>query len=399
MRPVLAALVLCAAAVSADTPGEPVLHGEAALALDVDTREVVYSRDIDRRLYPASTTKLLTAILLAEHRDPGHLVRYTEEAAAAYPYRLDLEVGDLLPAAEAMKAILLFSGNDVAVAVAQDVAGSVTEFARLMNAKAASLGMTGSHFTNPTGLHEPEHYTTAYDLSLLARALYAYPWVMEVTPLAEATVAPLGGEPIPISNRNKLAGIRGCVAGKTGWTTPAGRCLVALYERDGRRMVGVVMRSLLDAEDTVVFEDMETLISWSYAARRTEILPAGAPAARVTLSYDLLGRIGPSHRAVVPLAVRTAVEAYPFSDRAETSVQLTGSLFAWRLRRDRPAGALVLVQREREDRYELYPQFGWTEILRRHLRTYIAVAGCAFAAAALAGVLVSLGGRGRPAPG
>ena len=348
---------------------QPAILGEAALAIDVDTSEIIFQRDIDRQLHPASTTKLLTALLLAENREREHVITYTAEAANAYPYRLGLDVGDRLTAHEAMKAVLLPSGNDIAVAIAQDVAGSVPEFSRMMNARAAQIGMTDSHFVNPTGLHDPDHVTTPYDLSLLARVLYGYPWIMEVMSLARSTVTPLDREPISVRNRNKLTGVRGCVGGKTGWTTPAGRCLVALYERNGRRMVGIVMKSVLDAEDTFVFQDMEALMAWSYAAERLMAIPAGATVHRVSTLYRPLPVV-PARNIEIALATRRDAALHELAGQARRRVSVDNPLRPWRLRRDQRVGTLEIIQRERVDAYALYPTISWLDLLRENRAPY-----------------------------
>ncbi|HCW03848.1 MAG TPA: D-alanyl-D-alanine carboxypeptidase, partial [Clostridium sp.] len=229
---------------------QPAINGLAAITLDYETGEIIYAKDIDEKMYPASTTKLMTALLLAENKEKSDSITYTESAYKQPAYSLrsniyfNLKVGDTMSAADVMNSLLLFSGNDTAYMVADAVAGDADSFIKMMNEKAKALGMSSTNFVTANGLHDPNHYTTAYDLAILGASAYKNEWVRESMGTKEAKITLLTtGQPAYIENRNKLLGVDGNLGGKTGYTDLAGKCLVSVYERDGRKIVGVVLRA------------------------------------------------------------------------------------------------------------------------------------------------------------
>ncbi|MGE5580255.1 MAG: D-alanyl-D-alanine carboxypeptidase family protein [Bacillota bacterium] len=229
----------------------PSISGKSAMVVDLETGKELVAIDANTRVYPASLTKLMTAILLAEHRSPGDLMRCSGAASLQEPTRLGLFPGSRLTAVAVMDAMLVGSANDAAYLAAEDIGGSVKDFAALMNAKAKELGMNQTNFVTPTGLDDQNHYSTARDLAVLFRAALSDPWVSKSLAKEEATVTasappPTADGPSPtatftVENTNPLLGLDGCTAGKTGSTTQAGKCLAALFERDGRRIIAVVM--------------------------------------------------------------------------------------------------------------------------------------------------------------
>ena len=162
----------------------PELIGKAAISVDIDTNEIIYAKNIDNKMYPASITKLITALLLAENKTKTDELKYTKNAKAQPPYSYNLNIhpvaiGDTMSADNVMDGLLLYSGNDIAYMIADNVGGNPVNFTKMMNTKAAKLGMTGSHFITPNGLDDlnNQHYTTAYDLTLAGRAAYKNDWV------------------------------------------------------------------------------------------------------------------------------------------------------------------------------------------------------------------------------
>lgn len=248
----------------------PSISGSSAVVLDLKTGEELLAIDAEARVYPASLTKLMTALLLAENRSPGDLLRCSKAASLQEPVRLGLSPGARLTAVAVMDAMLVGSANDAAYMAAEDIGGTIKEFAALMNAKAKELGMNRTNFVTPTGLHDQNHYSTARDLAILFKAALADPWVSRSLAKEEATVtasAPpsTSTETLPAStfileNRNPLLGIEGCTAGKTGSTAQAGKCLAALFERDGRRMIAVVMGA---PTDKALVDDVRAVIDAS----------------------------------------------------------------------------------------------------------------------------------------
>lgn len=282
-RPALIAaiLALTALAMRAGFPAGallPTISAESAIVLDLESGKELLSKNADTRIYPASLTKLMTALILADSRSPGDLLRCSGAASLQEPTRLGLFPGSRLTAVAVMDAMLVGSANDAAYMVAEDVGGSVRGFAALMNSKAKALGMDHSNFVTPNGLHEQNHYSTARDLAILLKTALQDPWVSKSLSKVEASVtasvpqtAPDGASPasarpagtssapatFSLQNTNPLLGQDGCTAGKTGSTSQAGKCLAALYERDGRRVIAVVMGA---PTTEALVEDMRAVV-------------------------------------------------------------------------------------------------------------------------------------------
>ncbi|WP_200770543.1 D-alanyl-D-alanine carboxypeptidase family protein [Sulfurivirga caldicuralii] len=224
-------------------PAPPSIAAKAYLLIDFDSGAVLAARDPDKRVEPASLTKMMTSYIVAHELDAGkiHLddkVTISEKAWKMPGSKMFIEVGKKVPVRDLLKGMIVQSGNDATVALAEYVAGSEEVFAQLMNQYAQKLGMTHTHFVNATGLPDPNHYTTARDLAILARALIRefpnhYDWYKE-------KVFTYNG--ITQYNRNKLLWQDPSVDGiKTGHTQSAGYCLVASAKRDGMRLISVVL--------------------------------------------------------------------------------------------------------------------------------------------------------------
>lgn len=240
----------------------PGLKCASAIAVDADTGKMLYAKNIHERLYPASLTKLMTALLLSEHDGKSDRMTYTARAKEEPSNKMDFPVGSRLTADNAMNALLIFSANDIATMVAEHVSGSVNGFAALMNQKARALGMKDTHFVNANGLTESGHYTSAYDLSILARKVYRVPWVLGTMETPSALVQTASGKGVTVYNTNKTLGKNGCFAGKTGNMAAAGWCLTAYYHENGRTILGVVLKS---PSEESLYADMRELTA--YAAR------------------------------------------------------------------------------------------------------------------------------------
>ncbi len=224
-------------------PAPPSIAAKAYLLIDYDSGTVLAAKNPDQRVEPASLTKMMTSYIVAHELDAGkiHLddkVTISEKAWKMPGSKMFIEVGKKVPVHDLIKGMIVQSGNDATVALAEYVAGSEEVFAQLMNQYAKKLGMTHTHFANATGLPNPDHYTTARDLATLARALIRdfpdhYEWYKE-------KVFTYNG--ITQYNRNKLLWQDPRVDGiKTGHTQSAGYCLVASAKRDGMRLISVVL--------------------------------------------------------------------------------------------------------------------------------------------------------------
>lgn len=231
-----------------------VLYSEGVVVLDMDTGAVLYSKNKDRKLYPASITKILTAYLACTHLDLNGEITFSKEALDGIDIWMDMNIGmeegEILSVDQALHALMMVSANEVACGLAEAVSGSVSAFADLMNQTAASVGCTNTHFTNPNGLHNSNHYTTAYDMARIARLAYTNEkfrsliqepvYVIEKTNKKE--------EPIELIQQHKMYmesdyTYEGCRGGKTGFTSEAQSTLVTYAERNGLRLVCVTMKA------------------------------------------------------------------------------------------------------------------------------------------------------------
>jgi D-alanyl-D-alanine carboxypeptidase (penicillin-binding protein 5/6) len=252
---------------------KPAIAASAAILVDTNSGEVLFSRNPSARMYPASTTKIMTAILILENGDLSDEVVVSQHASETPDSPLTLLPGERMSLEDLLYAILVRSGNGAAVAAAEHIAGSEEEFVKMMNERAKELGATHTHFVNPNGLHDPNHYSTAEDLAKIALHAIRFDKFNEVIAADDYTldrsISTGNGH---ISNHNKLleayAGADGI---KTGYTRPAGRCLVGSATRDGWRLVSVVLKS----EDYVA--DTEALLDYGFSnfkpvclARRNE---------------------------------------------------------------------------------------------------------------------------------
>jgi D-alanyl-D-alanine carboxypeptidase len=219
-------------------------HAEAKLLLDAATGKVLLAENATYPWYPASTTKLMTSYTVLrevqEHKITlNTMITMTRDAAAQEPSKMGLPVGTKLTIDNALKMLLVKSANDVAVAIAEGVAGSIPKFADLMNANAARLGMTQSHFVNPNGLPAEEHYTSARDLGILARAIIRefpqYGYFFKIHAIR------YGSRVIRNYNHTLLDRFPGADGMKTGFICASGFNLVATATRNGRRLIAVVL--------------------------------------------------------------------------------------------------------------------------------------------------------------
>ncbi len=230
---------------------------EAAGVFHLDEKTVPYAKNIYEKLYPASTTKILTAYVALKHADLTDTVTVSEQAAnqAGDSSVCGLHAGDRLTLRQLLYGLLLESGNDAADAIAQHVSGSAESFAALMNEEAAALGATHSHFTNPHGLHDEEHYTCVYDLYLLLNAALQYEEFETITHTAKYTASYQDAAGASVTQEwettdkflnGEVQAPEGVtvLGGKTGTTNAAGYCL-ALYSKNaqGERVISIVMKA------------------------------------------------------------------------------------------------------------------------------------------------------------
>ena len=253
---------------SANPTSEPSLNSRYAIAIDRESKAILYGKNENQKVPMASTTKIMTAIVLMENLGINNNLTLNSEievckqAGAIGGSRLGLKTGDKTTINDLLYGLMLCSGNDAAIQIAVSLSGSVEEFANLMNKKANELGLKDSHFVTPHGLDNEEHYTTAYELALIADYALDIEKIAEVVKTKNYTVK-INGYSKNITNTNELLGYLDGVNGvKTGFTNGAGRCLVTSIERDGFNIITVVLGA-----DTKKFrtKDSISLIEYVYS--------------------------------------------------------------------------------------------------------------------------------------
>jgi len=255
----------------------PAIAAQSYLLLDVTTGQVIVAENADERRDPASLTKLMTAYLaFAALRDkaiaPAQLVTVSTAAWRAEGSRMFIEPRKAVTVDELLRGMIVQSGNDASIALAELVAGSESAFAERMNAEAARLGLLATHFTNATGLSQPQHYSTATDLARLAAALIRdYPDNYQLYSLREYRY-----NNITQPNRNRLLWIDPYVDGvKTGHTDAAGWCLIASAKRGERRLLAVVLGAASDGARTT---EAQKLLNYGFQAfDLVQLYPSGKP--------------------------------------------------------------------------------------------------------------------------
>ncbi len=219
----------------------------SAVLLEQDTGQVLFEKQGNEKLPPASMTKIMTMLLIMEQIESGKLkltdkIRTSEFAASMGGSQIFLEPGEEMTVDEMLKGIAIASGNDASVAMAEHIAGSMEAFVNMMNKKAKDLGLKNTQFQNPTGLPAKDHYSTAYDMAVMARELMKYPLIRQYTGKYEDYLRESTEKKFWLVNTNKLVRFYPGVDGvKTGFTTEARYCLTASAEKNGMRAIAVVM--------------------------------------------------------------------------------------------------------------------------------------------------------------
>lgn len=232
-------------------PQGPAVSAEGAVLIDADTGTVLYGKNMHERLYPASTTKILTTLIASEKCQLSETVKFSKDAVNSIERassNMGIDIGQELTMEQCLYGILVYSANEVANAVAEHVSGSIDDFVDLMNQRAAELGCLDSHFVTTNGLHNDQHYTTPYDLAQIGRAFFANETLAKISGTNYYHIPPGPKQPddIELYTHNQLTKgkykYEGYVGGKTGYTTVARQTLVTCAERGGMRLICVVMR-------------------------------------------------------------------------------------------------------------------------------------------------------------
>lgn len=320
---------------SAWSTAAPDVDMPSGVLVTADGREL-WSRAADAQRAMASTTKIMTAVVVLESVDDlDERVRVTGAADAVGESEAGLLPGESYTVRSLLEAMLVHSGNDAAAALAEHVAGSQPAFVELMNAKAQELDLKETRFANPHGLDEPGHHTSARDLATLARYALQIPEFRRIVGMPSMTLAGGRGER-RFENSNKLIGrYPGATGVKTGWTNKAGYCLVASAERDGVSLVCVVLGTRSESER---FAEARALLDWGFAHyRRRQVASAGTTVAVLPVR-DYLDISVP---AVVGETTSAAV--FDLEGPLEATVTVPGALDA-PVRRGERVGTLSVLQ-------------------------------------------------------
>jgi serine-type D-Ala-D-Ala carboxypeptidase (penicillin-binding protein 5/6) len=247
----------------------PNVHSEAAIVMEASTGAILYSKNIHQTYYPASITKVLTALLAIENSSLGETLTFSKKAIFDVDLdssRIGIDVGEQLTMEQSLYGIMLESANEVSYGIAEHVAGDVESFSKLMNEKAKELGCTDSNFVNPHGLPDPNHYTSAYDMALISRAAINNDTFRKITGTRIYTIPPtnIQEETRYLANHHKFVKgnikFDGIIGGKTGYTSKALYTLVTFAERDGMTLISVIMHC-----DSIPNEYSDTASILNYA--------------------------------------------------------------------------------------------------------------------------------------
>jgi len=253
-------------------PAGPEVIGESAYLVELNSGEVLYSKNENEQRYPASITKVVTALVVIEHCDMNEEVTFSKNAVTDIEdggHSWEFKEGEVLTVEQCLYALLLESVNEAGYALAEHVSGSLEAFAERMNQKAAEVGATNTHFKNPHGLNDPEHLTTAHDMAMLFWAALQNEKFYEIDSATSysipATTLNPGGYNFTMHHKMMLSGsdyyYDGVKAGKTGYTSLAKNTLVTYAEKDGMELVCVVLK---DEGGGVVYEDTRKLLDYGF---------------------------------------------------------------------------------------------------------------------------------------
>lgn len=254
-------------------PAGPVVSAEAAILMEADTGTILYSKNIYQQEYPASTTKILTTLIATEQCSLDEIVTFSHDAVFDNPpgsSGIAMDVGQSLTMEQCLNAILIRSANEVCFAVAEHITGTTdwSVFAKMMNERAKELGCLNSNFVNPNGLPDENHYTTAYDLAMIGRAFFANEMLCKISLSRRLEIPASDTIPEAKIENNAMQIIPGgayayeyLVGCKTGYTNAARSCLVSCAEKDGMRLICVVLRD----EAPLQYEDTISLFNYGFS--------------------------------------------------------------------------------------------------------------------------------------
>ncbi len=250
-------------------------NSESAILLETSTGKVLFEKNADKKLAPASMTKVMSMLLIMEAIDSNKIsfdddVVISDNASSMGGSQIFLQTGEKYKVSELLKGIAVASGNDAVVAMAEKVSGSVSAFVEAMNSRATALGLKNTHFDNPHGLESSNHYTTARDMSVMATELLKHEKILEFTSIYEDYLKKPDGSSIWLVNTNRLVRFYEGVDGlKTGFTDQAGYCITTTAKRSDMRLLSVVMKA--ETSD-LRSKDTANLLNYGFNTYKLDIL-------------------------------------------------------------------------------------------------------------------------------
>lgn len=250
-------------------PTGPQIGAEAAILMDANTGVILYSKNIHERLYPASTTKIMTVLLAMENGNLDDMVEFSHDAVFSVPRdgsNMGMDVGESITLEECLYGIMVASANEAANAAGEYVSGSIEDFVALMNKRAQEMGCKDTHFVNPNGLHDPQHYTSAYDLAIISSYFFRNEILCKISNTARYHFEPTPTQPDDFYENNKHKLINGeipydgILGGKTGYTDDSRQTLVTCAEQNGMRLICVVFKE----ESPDQFTDTAELFDYGF---------------------------------------------------------------------------------------------------------------------------------------
>lgn len=245
---ILLLLLISIPLVKAEETEDLAPNAKSAIMIEASTGEILFQKNKDEKLAPASMTKMMSMLLIMEEIENGNLkwnemITTSEKASSMGGSQIFLKVGEKMTVEDLLKGVAIASGNDAVVALAERVSGSEEQFVKRMNIRAKDLGLKNTNFINATGLTADNHYSSAYDMSLIAKELIKHEKILEFTSTYEDYLRKDTKSPFWLVNTNRLVRFKEGVDGlKTGFTDEAGYCLTATMKKDNMRLITVVMK-------------------------------------------------------------------------------------------------------------------------------------------------------------
>ena len=340
------------------------ISADAAILMDANTGHILYAKNAHKQRPPASTTKILTAILGLELGKPDELVVVSEKAAAVGESTIHLDPGEKILLYELVTGAMVKSGNDACVAIAEQIAGTEEQFVRMMNQKAFLLGALNTHFSNTNGLPHKEHLSTAYDLALMARYGMQIPAFSSITRLKETEIHFIQPDFfMNLRNTNKLLWwYPGTDGFKTGWIGPeSGYCLASTVERDGLRLIAVVLGA---PQVRGNFKDSMTLYNYGFATYQfKEFLKKGQEVSKVkvgkgdrdyitAITNERVGIMVPKGKGE---GLSTKIEVFPIVEAPVSQGQVVGKVTI--LKENEPIEEFELIAKESVKKGSLWREY------------------------------------------